>query len=89
MFLIVITVLHVDREKERIKDWDLGNLRDLEEEEKPTKEVGINNNVIRREPRIWCYGSQVKKIYQGNTLCINKSNLIRAKEWPLHLAIWR
>lgn len=29
------------------------------------KEIEINNNVVRREPRVWCHGSQVKKIYQG------------------------
>lgn len=82
-----ITVLDVGREKERIKDWDLGNLRNLENEEKPTKEIEINNSAIRREPSV--IEAKWRKYIQGNTLCANKSNLIRVKEWPLDLAIWR
>lgn len=33
--------------------------------------------------------AKLRKYIQGNTLCVSKSNLIRAEEWPLDLAIWR
>lgn len=48
-----ITVLDVGREKKRIKHWDLGNLRNLENEEKPTKEIEINNNEWPLDLAIW------------------------------------
>jgi len=37
------SVVDVDREEERIKNWDLGTpvLRGLEEEEKPTEEIEV------------------------------------------------
>lgn len=47
-------------------------LRDLEEEEKATKETEFNDSVVRREPRMRCHGNQVKKYIQDNALEVNK-----------------